>query len=153
MEKLEQIKEQILPILKQFNVQLYELNWQKAKKSSTLQIAIMHDDGSMDLDTCANVSEKISEILDGLDLIQEEYFLEVCSPGEERVLRNQKEVNDVVGKKVYVHFCSAIKNLNELTGVLKAFDQQKLTIEYRDKAVSRTLEVAYDNVDFIRLSV
>lgn len=153
MEKLEQIKKHIQPILEQFNVSLYELNWHRSKKASTLQVAIMYSDGSMDLDTCANVSEKISEVLDKLDLIEEEYFLEVCSPGAERKLRNEKELREAVEKKIYVRFKQPVKGMMEANGKLLCFEAGILTIEYRDKAAVRRLETEYDNVDFIRLAV
>ncbi len=153
MEKLEQIKQQIQPVLDQFNVELYEMNWQKAKKSTTLQIAIMHEDGSMDLDTCANVSEKISELLDQLDLVEEEYFLEVCSPGAERLLRNEKEVAAALGKKVAVTLKQEIKGMKEVNGILKTFSDGLVEVEYREKAVVRRLDIPYESIDKIRLAV
>lgn len=153
MEKLEQIKKQLLPVLEQFNVELYELNWHRGKKSSTLQVAIMYSDGTMDLDTCADVSEKISELLDTLDCFENEYFLEVCSPGAERKLRNEKEVSDSLGKKVYVRLIKEVKGMKEVTGILNSFENGVLKIDYRDKAATRKLEIEYANVEFIRLAV
>ena len=82
MEQLENIKTLILPVLDSLGIQLYDLKWVNEKKSRLLQIAVMRADGSMDIDTCALVSEKISEALDAHDdWISFEYFLEVCSPG------------------------------------------------------------------------
>lgn len=153
MEKLEQIKKQLQPIFDQFNVELYDLNWHKTKKASTLQVAIMHEDGTMDLDTCADVSEKISELLDTLDVFDDEYFLEVCSPGAERVLRNEKEVAKVVGKKVHLRLKKEIKSIKETDGILKSFENGIIVIEYRDKAATRKFETEYSNIDFIRLAV
>lgn len=153
MEKLEQIKKQLLPVLNQFDVELYELNWHRGKKTSTLQVAIMHSDGTMDLDTCADVSERISEVLDAMDCFENEYFLEVCSPGAERKLRNEKEIGDSLGKKIYVRFIKEVKGMKEVTGVLNSFENGLLKIEYRDKAATRKLETEYANVEFIRLAV
>ena len=63
MEQLENIKTLILPVLDSLGIQLYDLKWVNEKKSRILQIAVMRADGSMDIDTCALVSEKISEAL------------------------------------------------------------------------------------------
>ena len=52
----------------------------------------MHSDGSMDLDTCAEVSEKLSALLDAEEGFKEPYTLEVCSPGAEREIRDLKEL-------------------------------------------------------------
>ena len=93
MEQLETLKDLILPVLDSLDIQLYDLKWVNDKKARILQIAVMRADGSMDIDTCALVSEKISEVLDAHDdLIRSEYFLEVCSPGAERELRSPQEL-------------------------------------------------------------
>lgn len=153
MEKLEQIQEQLEPILRQFNVELYEMNWQKTKSATTLQIAIMHHDGSMDLDTCANVSEAISAMLDETDCITEEYFLEVCSPGAERRLRNLQDVQEATGKKVFIELHKEVKGYTEISGILVSCVEGILQINYKDKAASRKIELAYDNIKLIRLAV
>ncbi len=154
MENLKQFEELLLPVLKTCNVRLYEVKFEKTKKASTLLVAIMKQDGSMDLDTCAIVSEKISEILDTHEeLIDGEYFLEVCSPGVERELRNIDEIKEAVSKNVYIKFEKEIKGFHEITGVLASIDDQNLMIHYRDKAATRKLEVSVENISFIRLAV
>ena len=87
MDQIQKIKELVAPILEKEEIQLYEVLWHNEGNMRILQIAIMRNDGSMDIDTCADMSEKISECLDEADLISAEYFLEVCSPGAERELR------------------------------------------------------------------
>ena len=62
----------------------------------------MRKDGSMDIDTCAAMSEKISEKLDEVDMIASEYFLEVCSPGAERELKDETQIRDALDEYVYV---------------------------------------------------
>ena len=61
MEQLETLKDLILPVLDSLDIQLYDLKWVNDKKARILQIAVMRADGSMDIDTCALVSEKISD--------------------------------------------------------------------------------------------
>lgn len=81
MEQLENIKTLILPVLDSLGIQLYDLKWVNEKKSRILQIAVMRADGSMDIDTCALVSEKISEALDAHDdWISFEYFWRCARP-------------------------------------------------------------------------
>ena len=153
MDKLEKIREGIEPILLQHQVQLYELNLEKAKKNPTLIVSIMFADGSMDLDTCATVSEQISILLDDMDFIDGEYTLEVCSPGVERVLRTFEEIHTVVSKSVYIQFKEKVKDKMEIQGTLISYEDKVLTISYRDKAATRKLELSEDNIYFIRLAV
>ena len=46
----------------------------------------------IDLDDCQMVSEKLSEELDKQDPIEENYLLEVSSPGLDRVLKKDKDL-------------------------------------------------------------
>ena len=84
MENTKNIETVIEPILQKMNLRIYEIGWHKENQMTILRVALMKDDGTIDIDTCAAVSEQISEVLDERDLIAHEYFLEVCSPGSER---------------------------------------------------------------------
>lgn len=44
-------------------------------------------EGGVDLEDCQAVSEKLSKVLDEKDPIQENYLLEVSSPGLDRILK------------------------------------------------------------------
>jgi len=48
----------------------------------------MFEDGTMDLDTCTLIASEISPLLDESPLKDMKYFLEVCSPGAERELKD-----------------------------------------------------------------
>lgn len=154
MNQIEEITKLIQPILAEFKVELYECGWHKSGKSKILQIAIMHEDGEMDIDTCQEVSEKISLLLDEHeDMIPFEYFLEVCSPGAERKLRSHEEIVHAVGKHIYVKLKHPIKNMNEIIGDLLECGEEGLKIEYADKAVKRKVTISEDEIEMIRLAV
>ena len=153
MDQIEKIVECISPVLEASDVTLYEVKWTNQGKNKILQIAIMHEDGTMDLETCATVSEKISEVLDEQDIISFEYFLEICSPGAERKLRSHDEIVSSTGKHVFVRFKKAVKSMNEVTGDLVKIEGTELTIAYRDKAAVRRVSFDESNIDLIRLAV
>ena len=153
MDQIEKIVECVNPILEGANVSLYEARWTNQGKNKVLQIAVMHEDGTMDLETCATVSEKISEVLDAQDFISFEYFLEICSPGAERKLRSHDEIVSSTGKHVFVRFKKAVKSMNEVTGDLVSVEGNELTIAYRDKAAVRRVTFNEENIDLIRLAV
>ncbi len=153
MDQIEKIVECVTPVLAEANVSLYEAKWERQGKNKVLQIAIMLSDGTMDLETCATVSEKISEVLDAADIIEFEYFLEICSPGAERKLRTHDEIVSSTGKHVFVRFKKAVKSMNEVTGDLEKVEGNELTIAYRDKAAVRRVTFNEENIDLIRLAV
>lgn len=153
MEQLTKIRELVQPILAEQNLRLAECRWVNESRMHILQIAIMRPDGSMDLDTCALISSQLSEILDATEVISQEYYLEVCSPGAERVLTSEEDIQLSVGKDVYVRFHHPISKLLEVTGTLSAYDGQTGTIEYREKTAKKSLSFLRDNLDYIRLAV
>lgn len=153
MDQLTNIKTLILPLLEQENVTLYDVAWHQEGRMRILQIAIMHADGSMDIDTCAKMSEKISAILDEKDPITSEYFLEVCSPGAERELKNEQQIQDAIGEFIYLKLKDPKAGMDEVKGTLTSFADDIVHIDYMDKAVKKKTAIAYENVALIRLSV
>lgn len=153
MDQIQKIKELVAPILEKEEIQLYEVQWHNEGSMRILQIAIMRNDGSMDIDTCADMSERISECLDEADLISSEYFLEVCSPGAERELKDEAQIKAAIGEYVYVKLRNPKAGMDEVKGYLKSMEENEVLIEYMDKAVKRKVSIELDNISLIRLSV
>lgn len=61
-------------------------------------------EGGVDLEDCQAVSEKLSKVLDEKDPIQENYLLEVSSPGLDRILKKDKDFIRYAGRTVDIHF-------------------------------------------------
>ena len=153
MDQLTKIKELVTPILQEEDILLYDVKWHTEGKNRILQISIMRKDGSMDIDTCAEMSEKISVKLDEEDLIASEYFLEVCSPGAERELRSDEEIQHAVGEYVYVKLKNPKNGLDEVKWDLTAYENGIVYINYMAKAVKKKAEIEKENISLIRLSV
>lgn len=153
MDRTERIKEMFAPILQQMDIRLYDLVYHTSGREKILEVSILKQDGSMDLDTCAAVSERLSEVLDENDPINEEYTLEVCSPGAEREIRDLGELDDMAGEYVYVRLKEPFKKMLEITGEIQNVENDVITLEYRDKAARRKAEFTKENIDFIRLAV
>ena len=153
MDVLKQIKEMCTTLLQAEEIQLYDVSWQQEGRNRILQIAIMREDGSMDIDTCAMMSEIISQKLDELDLVSGEYFLEVCSPGAERELKDDVQIKAALNEYVYVKIRNPQAGYDALKGYLIAVEEDAITISYMDKAVKKQAKVQKDNIALIRLSV
>lgn len=65
-------------------------------------MVIADGDNGLDLDTAATLSRSASALLDGLDAIQDQYVLEVSSPGVDRPLTSVKHFRRARGRKVHV---------------------------------------------------
>lgn len=153
MEQLALLKELFAPVLEKCEVKLYDLKFVNDKKMKILQVMIMKNDGSMDLDTCALVSEQLSNVLDEHDVISQEYFLEVCSPGAERVIKDLTELPTLIGKHMFIRLKHPVSKMLEITGDLLAVENNILTMSYRDKSLVKKVQFELSEIDFARLAV
>ena len=153
MDQIEKIKTMIQPVLQQHKCSLYDLRWVQDGKMRILQVSVMYPDGSMDIDTCAAVSEGISSLLDESDIISHEYFLEVCSPGAERELRSFQEIKEAVGEYVFVKLKDPKAGMDSVKGTLLEAGEESVTISYMAKAVRKKITIDSQNIALIRLSV
>lgn len=108
--------------------ELYDVQYVKEGKDYFLRIFIDKDDG-IDLKDCEKVSGEINNLLDEADYITDQYFLEVSSPGIERVLRKDKHLKDNIGNDVELKLFKKINNTKLLQGNLIDFNESYITIE------------------------
>lgn len=102
---------------------------QKSGKNYFLRIFIDKDTG-IDLNDCEKVNNEISGLLDEADYIKEQYFLEVSSPGIERIIRKDKHLSQNIGKEIEVSLFKKDENGNKnYTGILKSFNKDEIILE------------------------
>ena len=106
---------------------LYDVEYVKEGKDYFLRIYIDSQKG-IDLSDCEKVSNAITEILDKEDYIKEQYFLEVSSPGVERVLRKEKHLKDNIENEVQIKLFKPLDGQKQYKGILKDFNNDYITI-------------------------
>ena len=127
------IEERVESLLKEkieaIGYELYDVEYSKEGKNYFLRIFI-DKTGGIDLNDCEKVNNEIDEILDEADYIKEQYFLEVSSPGIERIIRKEKHLKKYIGREINIKLFKKDKNGNkEYQGILKAFDQENIELE------------------------
>ncbi len=127
------IEERVESLLKEkieaIGYELYDVEYSKEGKNYFLRIFIDKTEG-IDLNDCEKVNNEIDEILDEADYIKEQYFLEVSSPGIERIIRKEKHLKKYTGHEINIKLFKKDKNGNkEYQGILKAFDQENIELE------------------------
>ncbi len=125
-EKVEQlVKDKIEAI----GYELYDVEYAKEGKNYFLRIFIDKPDG-IDLNDCEKVNDAINDMLDTADYIKEQYFLEVSSPGIERVLRKEQHLKQNIGNEISIKLFQKDENgKKEYQGILKSFDSEKIELE------------------------
>ncbi len=104
-------------------------------------------EGGIEIDDCQQLSEKVEEVLDKKDIIQDSYILEVSSPGLDRVLKKDKDFVCEKGKKVDVTLYAPIDGEKLIVGVLEGKSDSELILEDRSIALEKIAQVRL-HIDF-----
>ena len=129
----ERVEKLIEPIIEKIGYELYDVEYAKEGKNYFLRIFIDSEKG-IDLNDCEKVNDAITDILDEENYIKEQYFLEVSSPGIEKVLRKEKHLEKNIGTEISVKLFKKDENGNKsYIGELKEFDEDTITVKATDK--------------------
>ena len=130
MAKIEErVEELIKDKIENIGYSLYDVEYAKEGPNYYLRIFIDSEKG-IDLDDCEKVSNEINEKLDEADYIKEQYFLEVSSPGVERILRKDRHLEQNIAKQVEAKLFKKDENGSKnYIGELKKFDEETVTID------------------------
>jgi len=145
-------EELVKPIVESLHLQLVDVEYVKEGSNWFLRVYI-DKDGGVEIDECGLVSEQLSMKLDETDPIKEAYFLEVSSPGAERPLKTKEAIRDHIGHYANIKLYEKMDGTKEFEGTIKAFEDDVLTLEYKDKTRIKELEVPYEKIAKARLAV
>lgn len=121
--------------INQLGYDLYDVYYVKEGPDYYLRIVIDKKDG-IDLDDCEKVNNAINDMLDEADYIKDQYFLEVSSPGLERILRKEKHFESQIGNLIVVKLFKAIDKQKEIQGILKEYNDNNITLEADEKQIT-----------------
>ena len=147
MSKIEEKVESLIKDkIEHIGYELYDVEYVKEGKDYYLRIFIDSPNG-IDLNDCEKVNNEINDLLDEADYIKEAYFLEVSSPGVERVLKKDKHLEANIGTEVNVKlFKKDDLGKKEYKGILKNFNKKKIIL----KVEGKNIEIERKNISQIK---
>ena len=128
----ERVEKLLKPTIEKIGYELYDVEYAKEGKNYFLRIFIDKPEG-IDLNDCEKVNDAINDILDEADYIKEQYFLEVSSPGIEKILKKDKHLEQNKGQEIQIKlFQKDQEGKKEYQGTLKDFQETTITIIITD---------------------
>lgn len=111
---------------------------------------VVDKEGGISLNECEEVSRELSPKLDENDFIEENYYLEVSSPGIDRALKRDKEFVKYKGRDVEIKLYKAIDGVKQFEGELVGLDEENNIV-----VIINNEEVKFNRKDvaIIRLAV
>ncbi|WP_026476044.1 ribosome maturation factor RimP [Alkaliphilus transvaalensis] len=147
VEKL--TEELVLPIVEKYNLELVDTEFKKEGPHRYLRVFI-DKVGGVSLDDCQKVSEDFSEILDELDPIEENYFLEVSSPGLDRPLKKDSDFEKFKGEVVEVKLYEPLMGQKVIEGELIGLVDDKIQLEVKNAGL---IEIPREKTAMTRLAI
>ncbi len=123
----ENIEKIVLPVLKDMELELVDIEYLQEGGYWYVRIYIEKMDGDVSLDDCEKVSRAVDEDID--KLIDKKFFLEISSPGVERPLKKEKDYIRFTGSKIKVSLKHKINDKKNVEGILTKFENDVLYIE------------------------
>ena len=110
----------------------------------TLQIMADRPDGGIEVDDCGEISTAVSTILDVEDPIEENFILEVSSPGIDRPLTRLKDFEMWKGWEARIETTELIDGRRRFKGTLAGAEGNEVLIEIEDAGAVVTIGLKFD---------
>lgn len=143
MSTLEEVRDLAEAVARRRSLKVWDVEVGGQPGRAVVRVFVESDEGGVDLDTVAEVSEELSRGLDLRDPIPGRYTLEVSSPGLERNLKSPEHFAFCVGRKVVVKTTKKLHDdSHRLDGVVSSAGDESFQLEMEDARI----EVPYDLV-------
>lgn len=116
-----QIEELFLSVLDE-KYELVDVEYVKEGTFYYLRVFI-DKDGGLDIDEISDITRVLNKLLDEKDPIQQQYFLEVSTPGLGRALKKERDFIRESGKEIELKLYQPVNGQKELSGVLIGLDE------------------------------
>ena len=139
MADIAELTKLIEPEAKALGLALVRVKMFGGQSDPTLQVmAERPDTRQLTIDDCAELSRRISDVLDAADPIEHGYRLEVSSPGIDRPLTRLQDYADWKGHEARINLAEPLEDgRKQLTGDLIGAEGDMVSIDVRKyKAVS-----------------
>ena len=113
-------------------------------RTRILQIMADRPDGGIEVDDCATISTAVSAVLDVEDPIEENYVLEVSSPGIDRPLTRLKDFDMWEGYEARIETTELIDGRRRFKGVLAGTEGDEVLIELEEGGETVTIGLKFD---------
>ena len=115
------------PVAEELGYSIWNVEFVREGADMYLRVTIDSENG-IDLSDCEKMTRAIDPLLDEADPIEDSYFLEVSSPGVERVLVTDEHFAVMAGSEVEVKLYRALNGAKVLYGTLVGKEDGVITV-------------------------
>ena len=113
-------------------------------RTRVLQIMAERPDGGIGVDECGEISTAVSAVLDVEDPVEENYVLEVSSPGIDRPLTRMKDFEMWKGWEARIETSELIDGRRRFKGALAGVESDEVLITIEEAGEDVTIGLKFD---------
>ena len=139
--------------LEEHALELFHIEFVKEGRDRYLRVYIDKPEGSeeyVSIEDCELVSRYLSDRLDETDLIEDNYFLEVSSPGLDRPLLKESDYVRFAGRPVDISLYRAVNGTKQISGELVGLKDGIVTVRGEN---GEGLELPMEQISRTKLAV
>lgn len=152
LEIVEKVTPVVMECAEKLNLEIVDIEWVKEGGEHILRILADTEEG-LTIEESAALNEMVGNRLDELDLIVQEYMLEVSSPGLEAPIKTEEQLQNALGEYIYIKCYSQIDKKKEFEGTLKNITVDTVEIEVNIKGRTKDVIVERNNIATMRYAV
>jgi len=126
--KLVHLESLLRPVIEGLGYECWGVEYLPQGKHSILRVYIDRPEEGITVEDCEAVSRQVSGVLDVEDPIQNEYFLEVSSPGMDRPLFGLEHYRRYAGHQVQLRLRMPFEGRRKYRGLLKGVEGNDVVI-------------------------
>ncbi len=115
------------PAVRELGLELVEVEHVRSPGGQIVRLYVDRE-GGVTVTDCATVSREMGHLLDAEDLVHGRYFLEVSSPGIDRVLRKPEHFERFRGRAVRVRTNAPLGGRRKFSGTISSCSSDTLCI-------------------------
>ena len=123
------------------------------RKQGDLVLAMVVDRvENIDMSAIVELTNVINPYLDEINPFDTPYSLDISSLGAEKPLKVES-LKDYINSYIHVHLTNPIKGENIYEGELVSVSDSSISLTYRVKTRSLTIEILKENISSVRLAI
>jgi len=124
--------------LKDIDLELHAIEYRKESDAQILRIYVDKETG-VDLKVCSDATRIIKNLIEENDIFYD--FLEVSSPGLDRVLTKERDFVRFNGSKVKFKTLQLFNGSKKVAGILRDYNEKEITIEKDGQIITIPREI------------
>jgi len=108
--------------------ELVDLSCHYEGRSLVIRLLTDRPEGGITIAECASLNRGLGLLLDEKNILQEEYTLEVSSPGLDRPLKTKSDFLRFLHKKAHLFLCEPVQGCREYKGNINRVGEEYVSI-------------------------